>query len=69
MDREKLKNVIIFICDMVIVLLNVELFLCCLLIFRGIVTKQTEMVVFSLEMSVVFIFTLKFSNHFKNYFM
>ncbi|MCB2299896.1 hypothetical protein [Clostridium tagluense] len=65
--REILKTVIAYICYMGIGLSNAGLCLSCLLIFRGIISKQTECIIFSLEMFAFFMVALQLSNHFKHF--
>ncbi|HEY8890343.1 MAG TPA: hypothetical protein VIM70_08815 [Clostridium sp.] len=65
--RNKLRKIAIKICCFEIVLANVGLFLCCIFVFRAILDKQMENVIFCFEMVALFIFTLYFSNYFKDY--
>ncbi len=66
--RQILEKIVKYICHISIVLSNIALCICCLLVFRGITSKQTQIVIFSLEMFVIFLFIIQLSNHFKNYF-
>ncbi|MGH4140488.1 hypothetical protein [Clostridium sp.] len=65
--RERLKIMVNIICRMGIILSNVGLFLCSILMFRGIITKQGDIIIFSVQVFIIFMITLQLSKYFKNY--
>ena len=66
--RERLKKFAEVTCCFMTILANIALFLCCTLVFRGIVYKHIEIIIFSLQMFVCFIVAIKFCKCLKNYF-
>jgi len=65
--KDKLRKVAKRICYFEIILANVGLFLCCIYVFRAILDKQMDYVIFSFQMVIIFVVTIYFSNYFKDY--
>ncbi|MGV8983846.1 MAG: hypothetical protein ACOH2C_21925 [Clostridium sp.] len=68
MNKRKLfKKIIKCIRLMWVVVANAGLFLSCILIFRGIIHRNTVIVIFSMKMFLFFMLVLQLSNLFRNF--
>ncbi|MBZ9689362.1 hypothetical protein G9F72_023990 [Clostridium estertheticum] len=65
--REILLKIIGWIGFIFVIISNIALFLCCLLVFKGIMSKQTDMIIFPVEMFSFFLCSLLLGKHFKKY--
>lgn len=67
-NREMLKKIARYACRMGVILSNVGLGLCSILVFRGVISKQADIIIFSVQVFITFMITLQLSNYFKDYF-
>ncbi|MBZ9621437.1 hypothetical protein G9F71_000835 [Clostridium sp. FP2] len=67
MDKKQLKVLVKNLCNIGLIMSNIGLFVCCILVFIGILNKDVYMVIFILQMFVFFMFGVHFSSYFKDY--
>lgn len=65
--EEKLRKLVKDICNILFIMSNIGLLMCCVVVFISVINKQRDMVILGIEMFVLFIFTLHFCSYFKDY--
>jgi len=68
MNRKEIKKMGKKLCNILLVMSNIGMLVCCILIYRGILQKSIQTVCFSIQMFAFFIIGLQLSNYFKNHF-
>ena len=68
MNKKEIKKTGKRLCNILLVMSNIGMIMCCILVYKGILQRSTQIVCFSIQMFVFFIIGLHLGNYFKNLF-